>query len=109
MQAHRIAGALQHACPRSTVVTEKDSSQLAPALPETGKRPAVVVVGAGPTGLLLTAELERRGIPCHLIDARSEPLPWDRATVAHPRALHIFHALGLAGRFLQARSNRRAV
>jgi 2-polyprenyl-6-methoxyphenol hydroxylase-like FAD-dependent oxidoreductase len=90
-------------------VAERGSSQLATALPQTGKRPAVVVVGAGPTGLLLTAELERRGVPCHLIDARSEALHWDRATVVHPRALQIFESMGLAGRFLQAGCRQRAV
>jgi hypothetical protein len=29
-------------------------------------RPPVLVVGAGPTGLLLAAELQRRGVPVHL-------------------------------------------
>ena len=46
---------------------------------------AVLVVGAGPTGLLLTAELERRKVPCHLIDARRAPVHWDRATVVPTR------------------------
>ncbi len=90
-------------------MTERDSSQLAAAIPQTDKRPAVVVVGAGPTGLLLTAELERRGVPCHLIDARAEALHWDRATVVHPRALQIFEAMGLVGRFLAAGCRQRHV
>ena len=55
---------------------------------------SVLVVGAGPTGLLLALELERRGVRCHLIDARPGPLHWDRATVVHPRSLQIF---GVAG------------
>lgn len=55
----------------------------------------VLVVGAGPTGLLLASELERRGVRCHLIDARSGPMHWDRATVVHPRSLQIFEAIGL--------------
>jgi len=40
--------------------------------------PQVLVVGAGPTGLLLAAELERRGVPCLLIDALDAPQAWDR-------------------------------
>jgi len=72
-------------------------------------RPAVLVVGAGPTGLLLAAELQRRGVPCHLIDARPAPLHWDRATVVHPRSLQIFESLGLAGEFLQAGCKQRAI
>ena len=35
------------------------------------RQTAVLVVGAGPTGLLLAAELQRRGVPTLLIDARA--------------------------------------
>ena len=69
---------------------------------EPGHRAAVLVVGAGPTGLLLASELQRRGVPCHLIDARSAPMHWDRATVVHPRSLQIFESLGLVDQFLKA-------
>ena len=58
--------------------------------------PQVLVVGAGPTGLLLAAELQRRDVPCLLIDALDAPLGWDRATVVHERSLEIFEALGIA-------------
>lgn len=69
----------------------------------------VLVVGAGPTGLLLAGELERRGISCHLIDARRAPLNWDRATVIHPRSLQIFESMGLADRFLAAGCRQRLI
>jgi 2-polyprenyl-6-methoxyphenol hydroxylase-like FAD-dependent oxidoreductase len=55
----------------------------------------VLIVGAGPTGLLLAAELHRRGVTCRLIDANPGPLHWDRATVVHPRSLEIFESLGI--------------
>jgi 2-polyprenyl-6-methoxyphenol hydroxylase-like FAD-dependent oxidoreductase len=45
------------------------------------------VVGAGPTGLLLAPQLERRDVPCLLIDALDAPRGWDQATVVHPRSL----------------------
>jgi 2-polyprenyl-6-methoxyphenol hydroxylase-like FAD-dependent oxidoreductase len=61
----------------------------------------VLVVGAGPTGLLLAAELARRDVDCLLIDAHDAPLDWDRATVVHTRSIEIFEALGLAGRILE--------
>ena len=36
----------------------------------------VLVVGAGPTGLMTAIELARREIPFHLIDRRAEPVHW---------------------------------
>ncbi|TCK29006.1 4,5-epoxidase [Ancylobacter aquaticus] len=67
----------------------------------------VLVVGAGPTGLLLAAELVRRGVGCLLIDEHDRPLSWDRATVVHPRSVEIFDALGLAGPLLEAGVRQR--
>lgn len=66
-------------------------------MPET----PVLIVGAGPTGLVLGIELARRGIPFRLIDRNPKPLGWDRATVIKPRSLELFDALGLAERFMQ--------
>jgi 2-polyprenyl-6-methoxyphenol hydroxylase-like FAD-dependent oxidoreductase len=65
-----------------------------------GASPQVLVVGAGPTGLLLAAELVRREVPCLLIDALDAPRGWDRATVVHERSLEIFEALGIADQLL---------
>lgn len=62
----------------------------------------VLIVGAGPTGLVLAAELRRRGVECTLIDARDEPRHWDRATIVHARSLELLATVGLADRFLEA-------
>ena len=62
----------------------------------------VLVIGAGPTGLLLAGELERRGVSTLLIDAHDAPMSWDRATIVHPRTLEIFEALGLEDSLLKA-------
>lgn len=67
----------------------------------------VLIVGAGPTGLLLGAELRRRGVACELIDAHTAPLHWDRATVVHPRSLEIFETLGILEPFLAAGVKQR--
>jgi 2-polyprenyl-6-methoxyphenol hydroxylase-like FAD-dependent oxidoreductase len=67
----------------------------------------VLVVGAGPTGLLLAAELCRRGVACRVIDANPEPLHWDRATVVHPRSLEIFESLGIVEPLLAAGVKQR--
>ncbi|MEM7445486.1 MAG: FAD-dependent monooxygenase [Pseudomonadota bacterium] len=61
----------------------------------------VLIVGAGPTGLLLAVELARRNAPFHLIDRRTEPLGWDRAAVVKSRSLEIFNSLGLADEFVR--------
>ena len=65
-----------------------------------GTETQVLIVGAGPTGLLLAAELVRRGVDCLLIDALDAPRAWDRATVVHSRSMEIFESLGLADRLL---------
>jgi 2-polyprenyl-6-methoxyphenol hydroxylase-like FAD-dependent oxidoreductase len=70
---------------------------------------AVLVVGAGPTGLLLAAELCRRSVPCVLIDARPEAMHWDRATVVHPRSLQIFEAIGVVDKLLDAGCKQRVI
>lgn len=77
--------------PRRETVNPPRSSPTSP-----DRRPPVVVVGAGPTGLLLAAELARRDVDCVLIDAHDAPLGWDRATIVHARSIEIFEALGLA-------------
>lgn len=74
-----------------------------------GNSTTVLVVGAGPTGLLLAVELQRRGISCHLIEARPAPNHWDRATIVHPRSLQIFEAMGVADKFLEASCRQRAI
>jgi 2-polyprenyl-6-methoxyphenol hydroxylase-like FAD-dependent oxidoreductase len=77
--------------------------------PNASRQTTVLVVGAGPTGLLLASELNRRGVPCELIDAQTAPLHWDRATVVHPRSLQIFESMGLVEKFLTAGCRQRFV
>lgn len=57
----------------------------------------VLVVGAGPTGLILGIELMRRGVPVRLIDRLSEPLASSRAFTVHSRSLEVMDVLGLTG------------
>ena len=71
--------------------------------------PEVLVVGAGPTGLLLASELARRDVDCLLLDLLDAPQGWDRATVVHARSLEIFEALGRADPFLEQGVRTRAV
>ncbi len=64
-------------------------------------RDPILIVGAGPTGLVLAIELARRGVPIHLIDQQPAPLPWDRAAVVKSRSLEIFATFGLADDFVR--------
>jgi 2-polyprenyl-6-methoxyphenol hydroxylase-like FAD-dependent oxidoreductase len=61
----------------------------------------VLIVGAGPTGLVLAIELARRGVPFHLVDRHPQPLAWDRATVVKSRTLEVLAGMGLADAFTQ--------
>ena len=61
----------------------------------------VLIVGAGPAGLVVAIELARRGVPFQLIDKRPSPLLWDRASVIKSRSLEIFEALGASAEFLR--------
>jgi 2-polyprenyl-6-methoxyphenol hydroxylase-like FAD-dependent oxidoreductase len=50
----------------------------------------VLVVGAGPVGLLIAAELARRGVACHLIERQRTRSPQSRALALHARTLESF-------------------
>ncbi|MBT2383731.1 FAD-dependent monooxygenase [Streptomyces sp. ISL-11] len=56
----------------------------------------VLVVGAGPTGLLAACELLRRGIRTRLIDRATTPMHVPKALSLWPRVLDILEDLGVA-------------
>jgi 2-polyprenyl-6-methoxyphenol hydroxylase-like FAD-dependent oxidoreductase len=56
----------------------------------------VVVVGAGPTGLMLACELALRGVRCRLLERRAEQPNVTRAFAVHARTLELLDARGLA-------------
>ena len=61
----------------------------------------VLIVGAGPTGLIVGIELARRGVPFHLIDRMASPAPWSAAIFIKSRSLEILAALGLIDDFIE--------
>ena len=61
----------------------------------------VLIVGAGPTGLVLAIELARRGVPCHLIDRHPQPRGRERAIVVKSRSLEVFDSIGPAETFVR--------
>lgn len=56
----------------------------------------VLIVGAGPTGLLLAAQLARHGIKPRLIDKNPQPSEKSKALALFARTLEIFDDLGIA-------------
>ncbi|MFF7556191.1 FAD-dependent monooxygenase [Streptomyces olivaceus] len=66
----------------------------------TGGTEEVVVVGAGPTGLWLAAELRLQGVPVTVLEARTERDAHSKALTLHPRTLEILGMRGLADTFL---------
>jgi 2-polyprenyl-6-methoxyphenol hydroxylase-like FAD-dependent oxidoreductase len=55
----------------------------------------VLIVGAGPTGLVLALWLTRLGLPVRIIDKASEPGTTSRALAVQGRTLEYFHQVGL--------------
>src|SRR5215212_3554653 len=56
----------------------------------------VVVVGAGPTGLMLAGDLARAGVSCTVLERRAEETNLTRAFAVHARTLEMLDARGLA-------------
>ncbi|MGH3887044.1 MAG: FAD-dependent monooxygenase [Pseudonocardiaceae bacterium] len=62
----------------------------------------VLVVGAGPTGLLAACELLRRGVRVRIIDRAMEPMRAPKALTLWPRALDILDDLGVGDEIRRA-------
>jgi 2-polyprenyl-6-methoxyphenol hydroxylase-like FAD-dependent oxidoreductase len=61
----------------------------------------VLIVGGGPTGLMLANQLGRRGVRATIIDRHSGPAQQTRAMAVHARTLEIYSKLGIAERALE--------
>jgi 2-polyprenyl-6-methoxyphenol hydroxylase-like FAD-dependent oxidoreductase len=55
----------------------------------------VLVVGAGPTGLMLANQLARRGIYAMIVDRHSGPAQQSQAMAVQARTLEIYSRMGL--------------
>ncbi|MFY9692204.1 MAG: FAD-dependent monooxygenase [Xanthobacteraceae bacterium] len=60
-----------------------------------GDKQRVIVVGAGPVGVIATLALVRKGIPVLLIEAEPEPVEDQRAATIHAPTLEMLADLGL--------------
>lgn len=64
----------------------------------------VLVVGAGPTGLMAALVLARRGVPAMVVDHKDGPTRESRALAVQARTMEIYDQLGLADRVLAGAS-----
>ncbi|MQY09632.1 FAD-dependent monooxygenase [Actinomadura macrotermitis] len=61
----------------------------------------VVIVGAGPTGLLLAGDLAAAGVPCTVLERRAEGSGLTRAFAVHARTLELLEMRGVAGELIR--------
>lgn len=61
----------------------------------------VIVVGGGPTGLMLACELRLHGVHVLLLEKETEPTPYVRALGLHVRSIEVMAQRGLLERFLE--------
>lgn len=69
----------------------------------------VLIVGAGPTGLLMGCELARHGVPFRIIDKKPERTLTANAVGIQPRTLEMLDNLGLAHHFLKLGHECKAI
>ncbi len=65
------------------------------------KHTSVLIVGAGPSGLMMAAQLLRYGIQPVIIDSRQGPTNLSKALVVQARSLEIYRQMGLINRVLE--------
>ena len=56
----------------------------------------VLIIGAGPAGMMAAIELSRFGILVRLIERTTKPADTSRAVTIQPRTLELFQQRGLA-------------
>jgi 2-polyprenyl-6-methoxyphenol hydroxylase-like FAD-dependent oxidoreductase len=65
-----------------------------------GAKVDVLIVGAGPSGLALAAELERLGVSGRIVDRQPAGANTSRAAVIHARTLEVLEPLGVTAQLL---------
>ena len=60
----------------------------------------ILIVGAGPTGLIMACELLTMGVPCRIIDRLEQPVTTSRSFTIHARTLELLDKLDLAEKYI---------
>jgi 2-polyprenyl-6-methoxyphenol hydroxylase-like FAD-dependent oxidoreductase len=66
-----------------------------------GEQLDVLVVGAGPTGLTLAAQLQAMGATCRIVDRQPDRVHESRALAIQPRTLEVLRGLGITEQLLK--------
>ncbi|SEG91338.1 2-polyprenyl-6-methoxyphenol hydroxylase [Actinacidiphila yanglinensis] len=74
--------------------------------PQKTKDGPVIVVGAGPVGLVAAIELARRGVDVRIVDMADGPSAGSRGKGLQPRSIEVMDDLGIAGRILATGRSR---
>jgi 2-polyprenyl-6-methoxyphenol hydroxylase-like FAD-dependent oxidoreductase len=69
----------------------------------------VLIVGAGPVGLVAACDLARRGVAVRIVDAADTPSAGSRAKGLQPRSIEVLDDLGVADRVLATGRSRLQV
>ena len=69
--------------------------------PEPPQDTAVLIVGAGPTGLTLASFLAQRGIPFVIVDRRPAGSTASRGAVIHSRTLQVLDRVGIGAKLVE--------
>jgi 2-polyprenyl-6-methoxyphenol hydroxylase-like FAD-dependent oxidoreductase len=72
-------------------------------------RTDVLVVGAGPSGLMLAVCLAKLGIDVMIVDGKGGPTPESRALGVQARSMELYDQLGLVDRVLAERAPAPAI
>lgn len=67
---------------------------------ETAHQTEVIIIGAGPTGLMLANQLNRFQIDFIILDSKSGPTVESRAIAITSRSLEIYQQLGLVDKVI---------
>ena len=69
----------------------------------------IIIVGAGPTGLMLAAQLYRQGASFLILDKKGGPTTESRALVVQARSMEIYEQMGLVDRVIKEGKPARGI
>lgn len=90
---------LLNVCPVNNMSASQSNTQEARPDGDSGLLP-VLIAGAGPTGLIMAADLSRRGIKFRIVDKAPKATEYSKAIVLHARTLELLENMGIVDRFL---------